>query len=89
MTPETAEAIIASLKVFAAPQVVLTYEMDRAAMWVIYEVWRNWGDRYFGDLDGTWAGEVLARMRAHYAWRQEARRVHEARQGVKKRDWKG
>jgi hypothetical protein len=88
MTLETAEAIIAGLKVLTTPRAAHAYEMDKAVMWVIYEVWRNWRDRYFADLNGTWAGEVLAGMRTHYAWREEARRIHEARQGVKKRDWK-
>jgi hypothetical protein len=70
MTADTAESIVAALKAIA-PTAASVYRMDEAVMWVIYEVWRNWGDRYFGDLDGTWAGEVLTRMRAHYARRQQ------------------
>ena len=65
-----------------------SYQLEEAVRWVLYEVWRKYGDQYFVHLDGTWAGGVLVRMRAHHLRRQEARRVHEARQGVKKRDWK-
>ncbi len=85
MTPEDAEEIIHGLKV-CAPQT--DSQMDEAARWILYEVWRNFGDEYFSDLGGTWAGDVLARMQAHYQRRQGARRIHETRQGVKKRDWK-
>jgi len=86
MTPEAAEAFIVGLSV-CAPHAEVRYRMEEAARWVLYEVWLNFGDQYFSRLDGTWAGDVLGRMRAHYRSRQEARRIHAARQGVKKRDW--
>ena len=75
MTPEAAEAIIAGLKA-CAPQGDPSYQLEEAARWVLYEVWRNFGDQYFHILDGTWAGDVLGRMRAHYESRQETRRIH-------------
>ncbi|OYX97154.1 MAG: hypothetical protein B7Y80_20780 [Hyphomicrobium sp. 32-62-53] len=56
-------------------------------MRVLYEVWRNFGDHFFYRLDGSWAGTVLTRMEVHYKQRQEARRLHKARHGVKMRDW--
>jgi hypothetical protein len=83
MTPET---IVAGLKV-CAPQAD-GYAMEKAARWMLYEVWRNFGDQYFSSLDGAWAGGVLSRMRTHHESRQEARRIHAARQGIKQRDWK-
>jgi hypothetical protein len=85
MPPESAEAIVRALKACAAQS---DCRMEEATRWVLYEVWRNFGDAYFSGLEGTWAGEVLARMRAHHQRRQEERRLHEARQGVKMRDWK-
>jgi hypothetical protein len=87
MTTEDAEAIVAGLAA-CAPQGAAAYRLEEPARWVIYELWRNFGDQYFSTLDGTWSGNVLSRMRTHYESRQEARRIHAARQGVKQRDWK-
>lgn len=60
-------------------------------MWLLFMLWQRWGDRVHEDLfpalDGTYAGDVLAGMRAHYARMQERRRLHFLRQGVKKKDW--
>ncbi len=85
MTPETAEAVVGGLRACGASS---DYRMEEATRWVLYEVWRNFGDASFSGLEGTWAGEVLGRMRTHHQRRQEARRIHAARQGVKQRDWK-
>jgi hypothetical protein len=86
MTPEMADAIVSGLQV-CAPKLVSRVQMEEAARWVLYEVWRNFGDTYFSRVDGSWAGDVLSDMRAHYQRREEARHIHDARQGVKKRDW--
>ncbi len=86
MTPEAAQSIILDLKAYN-PQNEHSYELELAVRWILYEVWRNYEDRYFTELDGTWAGEVLSGMRTHYQQRQEALRIHNARQGVKMRDW--
>ena len=87
MTAETAEAMVDGLRV-CAPGANSNYQLEEGARWILYEVWRNFGDKYFSKLDGTWASEVLGRMQFHYQRRQEARRIHEGRQGVKMRDWK-
>jgi hypothetical protein len=86
MTAEIAEVIVDGLKV-CKPSTDINCQFEEGARWVLYEVWRNFGDRYFPKLNGTWANEVLVRMRSHYQQRQEARRIHQARQGVKMRDW--
>lgn len=86
MTPDMAVALIDGLKLFS-PQTD-AFRFEEATRWVLYEIWRNFGDRYFSRLDRTWTGDVLGRMREHHLRRLDARRVHEARQGVKKRDWK-
>jgi hypothetical protein len=88
MTPQTAEAIVAGLRACAAPSDA-DHRIEGTARWILYEVWRNFGDQYFSSLNGTWAGGVLSSMRTHYESRQEARRIHVARQGVKQRDWTG
>ncbi len=43
---------------------------EPAVRFLIYTVWRSVGDDYFDELSGTYAGEVLERMRAHYQQRQ-------------------
>ena len=62
-----------------------------AIMWMLYMLWQRWGDRVheelFPVLSGTFAGDVLSGMRAHYARTIEQRRLHFLRQGVKKKDW--
>lgn len=88
MTPEIAEAIIAGLKEVCPKQCEAGHQVEEAARWVLYEVWRNFGNSHFASLDGTWAGDVLSRMQAYYQRRLEARRIHDARQGVKMRNWK-
>ncbi len=87
VTPDYAEAMVDGLRA-CAPQANMTHLLEEGARWVLYEVWRNFGDTYFSNLDGTWAGEVLDRMRSHYQRRRDARRIHDARQGVKMRHWK-
>ncbi|MEQ8921571.1 MAG: hypothetical protein RLO38_16010 [Roseovarius confluentis] len=60
-------------------------------MWILFMLWQRWGERVHEDLfpalAGTYAGDVLSGMRAHYARTQERRRLHFLRQGVKKKDW--
>lgn len=62
-----------------------------ATMWMLHMLWQRWGDRVheelFPALEGSYAGDVLAGMRAHYARTLERRRLHSSRQGVKKKDW--
>lgn len=87
MTAETAEDIIEGLR-GCAPRTDASYQLEEGVRWALYEVWRNFGDRHFSKIKGTWANEVLGRIEVHYQRRQEARRIHEARQGVKMRDWK-
>ena len=87
MSVDSAEAIIAGLRE-CTPQAETSHQFEEATRWVLYEVWRTFGDQYFPALSKTWSGEVLNRMRAHYQSRQESRGIHAARQGVKMRDWK-
>jgi hypothetical protein len=87
MPAETAEAMVDGLRA-CTPGANTSYQLEEGVRWILYEVWRHFGDRYFSKLDGTWASEVLDRMRCHYQERQEARRIHNARQGVRMRDWK-
>jgi hypothetical protein len=53
---------------------------ERAIMWMLYMLWRRWGDSAHGELfpalDGTFAGKVLLGMRKHYAAGQERSRLH-------------
>jgi hypothetical protein len=56
---------------------------EQTVRWLLFEVWRHFDDRLLTPLAGTPAGAVLSRMREHYAERLEARRVHDARQGVR------
>lgn len=62
-----------------------------AVMWILYMLWERWGDRtheeLFHVLDGTFAGEVLGDMKAHYAYTLRRQRIHAQRQGVKKKYW--
>ena len=63
----------------------------RGVMWLLWALWVRFGNdahsRFFPELTGTWAAEVLAAMEEHYARVQENRRRHLARQGLKKKDW--
>jgi hypothetical protein len=89
-TAELHELTIALRDLDIPPALPLVFE--KGVMWLIYEIWRNGSTRadaeLFPLLQGSYAGSILEGMRAHYQSRLEARRVHEARQGVKKRDWK-
>lgn len=87
MSTEKAEAIVDGLRA-CSPNAASSSQMEEAARWVLYEVWCNSGDPYFSKLDGSWAGDVLAGMQAHYQQRQLASRLHDARQGVRMRDWR-
>jgi hypothetical protein len=62
-----------------------------AIMWMLYMIWVRFGDEahanIFPALEGSFAGDVLESMRAHYAAQQERRRLHDLRQGVKKKNW--
>lgn len=59
-----------------------TYEYERAVRLMLFEIWP-----FLGKEDGeselerilrrTWAGQVLADMKAHWVARREAQRVHE------------
>ena len=87
MTPKSAEFMVDGLRA-CTPRADASQQLEEGVRWVLYEVWRNFGDRYFSKLDDTWTSEVLGRMRSHYQQRQNARRIHNARQGVRMRDWK-
>ena len=85
-----AQALVGSLKrvvVVDPPNDVF----NEGIMLVLYSIWQQVGDaeadHLFTELDGTHAGTVLERMRVHYRWRLESRRLHATRQGVKKNDW--
>lgn len=58
-----------------------------AIMWMLHRLWLRWGDRaheeLFPDLDGTFAGEVLAPMRIHYAQVLQRQQLHASRHGVR------
>ncbi|MGD9727747.1 MAG: hypothetical protein AB7E70_09685 [Hyphomicrobiaceae bacterium] len=65
---------------------------DEACRWLLFFVWQRFGDEVcerdlYPKLKGTWAGRVLDRMRDHHKADQRRRALHEARQGVKKKDW--
>lgn len=65
--------------------------VEECFMWLIYGLWRYFGDRahqdLFPDLQSSWAGEIYQRMRAHYAHVQMRQHLHSSRQGIKKKDW--
>ena len=57
-------------------------DLEAAARFILYEIWYTLGEveaerELEAILEGTWAGEVLGRMKAHYRTRQEARRRHD------------
>lgn len=64
------------------------HAFEEAVRWVLYAVWVRFGEHFDSDMNGTYAGQVLTRMREHHAHRMNARRIHEQRQGVKQHDWK-
>lgn len=91
MEPEDARKLVLALHELGAPQ-KLVLEHEKAIRWLLYEIWRSDGAQADGELfpllEGTSAGVVLHHMRTHYHGRLEARRIHEARQDLKMRDWK-
>jgi hypothetical protein len=61
------------------------YEHDKVVRLLLFEIWPVLGrEQGEGELEpmlrGTWAGEVLARMKAHWAARREAQRAYSERQ---------
>jgi len=88
---ERAADVIAALRVLGSDASAARY--NGPVKWLLFTIWSIFHDRadeeLFPHLDGTWAGSVLGSMRNHYAHRQAARQRHEARQGVKQRDWEG
>lgn len=88
LSREKAELLIAGLRL-CEPIPQHDRKFEEFVRWVIYQVWSAFGDELFEALAGTWSGDMLARMRAHHQRRLEARRLHQSRQGVKMRDWKG
>lgn len=87
VTSDDAKLTIDGLRECAPPSAdVLAFE--EAVRWILYEIWRRFGERFDNDLNATYAGQVLARMQEHHARRTNARRIHEQRQGVKQRDRK-
>lgn len=84
---EVAEALSGCLPDRGEP-----YEFVEGVRSLLYAIWLQFGDaahsQIFPTLEGTWAGSVLSEMKRHYEQRTLARRRHEERQGVKKRDWK-
>ena len=54
--------------------------LEQAVRSILYFAWCSLGEHEFNEmaslLDGTWAGDVLAQMRAHYRTRLEAERAH-------------
>ena len=86
MSPERAQEFVAGLKLvtFEEPinpeptplkssQCVTGFEAS--VRYVLYAIWLSVGDDYFAELSGTYAGDVLERMRAHYKRRQELERI--------------
>lgn len=62
-----------------------TYEHEKAVRLMLFEIWPYLGNEdreseLEPTLRGTWAGEVLARMKAHSSARREAQRVHAERE---------
>ena len=58
------------------------HDSDRAIMSIIYFLWSNSRDfrrEVEPVLDGSWAGQVLKRMQAHYVRVQAERHAHDAR----------
>lgn len=86
---EDARTIVTGLReCVPAPEYRMGFE-DGVQL-LLYTIWCEFGDRahteLFPVLKDTWSGEVLGRMRAHYARRQEKKRLHLERQGVRQRD---
>ncbi|MGH7862902.1 MAG: hypothetical protein ACREOS_11775 [Candidatus Dormibacteraceae bacterium] len=57
-------------------------ELEEAVRLILYEIWYTLGPRTAEEqlrpiLEGTWAGDVLTRMKEHHQALMEARRHHE------------
>jgi hypothetical protein len=62
-----------------------TYEHEKAVRLMLFEIWPHLGNEgreseLESMLRGTWAGESLARMKAHWSARREAQRAHAERE---------
>ena len=88
---ERALEIIHQLNLLSPPFSVSAYELEEFTQWLFLKIWQRFGDEahqdIFSQLQPGWALDVLDRMRRHYADRQRARAIHDARQGIKKKDW--
>jgi hypothetical protein len=78
-TGEEIYAEIARAVALLAPPVRDDFDFERVVRLILSDLWRAMGssvaDRTLAPLlAGTWAGDVLARMKAHYDRRVEARR---------------
>ncbi|WP_127562632.1 hypothetical protein [Nioella ostreopsis] len=86
LSRQRVEDVVAGLKQCSGPG------YDAPIMWMLNSIWQVYGDDahrlFFPSLSGSYAGEVLEKMRRHYARVQEGQRAHWARQGLKKADWK-
>ncbi len=87
MSEANAQSIVEGLKQ-CRPDSWFDPMFEEATRWVLYEVWSAFGSKFDSMLLDSWAGGVLKEMQAHSARRNEARRRHEERQGVKQKDWK-
>jgi hypothetical protein len=67
-------------------------QAEEGVRWLLYQIWladtSHADTTLFPMLKGSFAAEVLERMRRHHQIRLEARQIHDERQGMKKRDWK-
>jgi hypothetical protein len=85
LTRERAELIVEGLKHCSRKT------NPKAIMWMLQMLWERFGEEahttIFPALEASYAGDVLASMRTHYAAKLERRRLHDLRQGVKKKDW--
>lgn len=89
LTPERASEVVAGLRECSSRS---DYQFVEGVRSLLHGIWLRFGqsahEEIFPGLDGSWAGSVLADMKRHFNQRVEARRRHDERQGVKKRDWK-
>ena len=64
---------------------------SQAIMWMLQFLWERFEqeahDKLFPVLNGSYSGDVLGSMRAHYAAKLERHRLHDLRSGLKKKDW--
>lgn len=89
LTRQRAVEIISALRGWTSAASV---EEERPVRWLLYAIWRAFGDNahtdLFPPLDGTDAGGVLIGMKRHFDKRRTARLQHQERQGKKQRDRK-